>query len=108
MVAIPISRAGLRRVGAFDGVTSRGLSVVGVYRVWKHHGLPLAEAILRTRALGFDVSLTSVYDDAVVDGWKPAEIRAIIVTAVLEVDGPELAAAIGGLLIVAELMRCPA
>ncbi len=102
------SRAGLRRIGSFGGVTLDGRSVVGVYPVWKRHGVSLADAIERTRHLGFDVSLTSLYDDAVADGWKPSEIRVVIVAAVLKVDGPELAASMQGLLLIAELMRSPA
>ena len=102
------SRTGLRRIGSFSGVALDGRSVVGVYPVWKKHDIPLADAIERMRHLDFDVSLTSLYDDAVADGWKPNEIRAIIVAAVLKVDGPELAASMRGLLLIAELMKRPA
>lgn len=105
---VAISRRGLKRTGGFKGVTLDGRSVVGLYHIWKKHGITLADAIDRTRALGFDVSLTSIYDDAVTDGWKPNEIRATIVRAVQEIDGPELATAIQGLLLAAELTRRPA
>ena len=102
------SRAGLRRIGSYSGVALDGRSVVGVYPVWKKHDIPLADAIERTRYLGFDVSLTSLYDDAVADGWDPGVIRNVIVGAVRTVDGPELATAMLGLLLIAEKMKCPA
>lgn len=105
---VAISRRGLRQIGGFQGVTLEGRSVVGLYHVWKRHGIPLADAIDRTRALGFDVSLTSLFDDAIEDGWSPPVIREAIVAAVREIDGPELATAIQGLLFAVEVMRHPA
>ncbi len=105
---VAISRRGLRRTGGFGGVTLEGRSVVGLYHVWKKHDIPLVDAILRTRGLGFDVSLTSLYDDAVADGVEPKAARDMIVAAVNQVDGPELAAAICGLLLTAEAMKHPA
>ena len=107
---VAISRRGLRQAGGFQGVTLEGRSVVGFYHAWKTYAqvIPLAEAIDHTRALGFDVSLTSLYDDAVADGWGPDEMRTTIARAVQEIDGPELATAIQVLLLAVEVMRHPA
>ena len=93
-----LSRKGLKRVGGFSEPAADGRSAIGVYGVWKLHPIPLSEAILRIRGLGFDVSLRHLYDDMVLDGWKPTEARKLIVSTISDLDGEEMAKGIDNVL----------
>lgn len=68
--------------------------IATAFRLLDTFGLPLSWTITLARQRGLGVDLPQFYLDAVKAGWKHAKIRATILDAVRDVDGPTVATAL--------------